>query len=105
MVAANMSFWSVDSDIGNSPDGALGLGPTHEETLPCALAFYNSWALGPLGSLGSGPAHEDVSEGPPFRGRILSVKFKGEDSPVHHFSIMLGGERASPPRDICVSIS
>ena len=26
-VAATMSYWSVDSDIGGSPDRALGLGP------------------------------------------------------------------------------
>ena len=33
-VAANMSIWIVDSDIGGTPDRALGLDPAHEETLP-----------------------------------------------------------------------
>jgi len=35
-VAANMSIWIVDSDIGGTPDRALGPGPVHEETLPWA---------------------------------------------------------------------
>ena len=35
-VAANMSSWTVDSDIGGSSDRAVGSGPAHEETLPWA---------------------------------------------------------------------
>ena len=37
-VAANMSPWMVDSDIGGPPDRSLGPGPAHEEILPWALA-------------------------------------------------------------------
>ena len=32
-----MSIWIVDSDIGGSPDRALGPGPAHEEPLLCGF--------------------------------------------------------------------
>ena len=56
-VAANMSSWTVDYDIGGAPDRALHPGPAHEEILPWAGRLG---ALGPLGSLGAGPAHKEV---------------------------------------------
>ena len=37
-VAAKISFWSVDSDIGGSTDQALGSSPAHDDTLPWAGA-------------------------------------------------------------------
>ena len=58
-VAANMSIWIVDSDIGGPPDRALGLGPAHEEILAQhtrRLSPGPEPALGPgrLGALGPG---------------------------------------------------
>ena len=49
-VAANMSIWIVDSDIGGSLDRALGFGSGHEET----LLGLDRTGLRPLGALGPG---------------------------------------------------
>ena len=42
-VAPNMRIWIADSDIGGSPDGVLGPGPSHEETLPSAWGRPGLW--------------------------------------------------------------
>ena len=47
--AANMKIWIVDSDIGVSPDRAVGLGPPHQETLPWAWACPGRWPFSVLG--------------------------------------------------------